>query len=115
MGCHTDDENVKIGPVEVVFPIDIKDGPSYKILIKANVVTPEVSISSEKLDFGRVLIGHCKVFIYFILVKHSRLLLLNSKMFEMFLVFGLVYPILQNHTKTIQHLLYFQIKYDSTN
>src|SRR5208283_4456344 len=62
VACRTDDEGIKIGPVEVVFPIDLKEGPSYRIIFKAVVVTPEVSISNEKIDFGRVLCGHCKVF-----------------------------------------------------
>lgn len=39
----------------------MQDGPAYKIVFKANVVTPNVTVSTEKLDFGRIIVGHRKV------------------------------------------------------
>lgn len=35
-------------------PIDVKGGPSYAIEFVANLTTPELAMSSESLDFGKV-------------------------------------------------------------
>jgi hypothetical protein len=61
VACHSDHEFARYGPIEVTLPLELKDGPCYKIILKCVIVTPEVNISKEKIDFGRILCGHCKV------------------------------------------------------
>ncbi len=38
-------------------PIDVKQGPSYAIDFVANLTIPELTMSHETLDFGRVCVG----------------------------------------------------------
>ena len=35
-------------------PIDVKNGPTYTIDFLANMTIPELSMSTELLDFGKV-------------------------------------------------------------
>lgn len=37
-----------------IVPLQIKGGPQYDIEFRANLTIPEVSMSSETLDFGKV-------------------------------------------------------------
>ena len=37
-----------------IVPIEIKGGPQYDIEFRANLTQPELSMSSESLDFGKV-------------------------------------------------------------
>ena len=37
-----------------MIPVDVKGGPSYMIEFGANLTIPELSMSSDTLDFGKV-------------------------------------------------------------
>jgi len=37
-----------------MIPVDVKGGPSYMIEFGANMTIPELAMSSETLDFGKV-------------------------------------------------------------
>lgn len=47
-------KNAKFGKQRYVVPVDVKGGPSYLIEFGANLTIPELSMSSETLDFGKV-------------------------------------------------------------
>jgi len=47
-------KNAKFGKQRYIVPIDVKGGPSYAIEFVANLTTPELAMSSESLDFGKV-------------------------------------------------------------
>ncbi|CAK0825377.1 unnamed protein product [Prorocentrum cordatum] len=51
-----DDEGVQ----ELDWAIPIKGGPCYEVKLRAHFVLPEVTLSSEEVDFGRVLVGQVK-------------------------------------------------------
>jgi hydrocephalus-inducing protein len=44
----------KFGKMREIVPIEIKGGPQYEIEFRANLTQPELSMSSENLDFGKV-------------------------------------------------------------
>eukprot|EP00854_Cymbomonas_tetramitiformis_P000766 gene766-1240_t len=48
------------GQIDTVFPMEIRNGPKVLVSIRANVVRPEIEVSSSKLDFGNVQVGHCR-------------------------------------------------------
>ena len=52
---------LEVGRVAVTSQLDLFNGPSVLCTFAANVVTPELSVSSDTLDFGRVQVGTCKV------------------------------------------------------
>jgi len=54
-------KNIPLGPVEVQLPLDVKNGPVVAIALKANVTVPDVSVSCDNLDFGKVVVGQGKV------------------------------------------------------
>jgi len=47
----------KFGKVRYPIPIDVKWGPSYIIDFVANLTIPELSMSTDALDFGKVCVG----------------------------------------------------------
>ena len=47
-------KNAKLGRVRWLAHVDIKGGPSYSIEFIANLTIPELSMSTENLDFGKV-------------------------------------------------------------
>jgi hydrocephalus-inducing protein len=47
-------KNAKFGRQRYHVPIDVKGGPSYLIEFAANLTIPELAMSSETLDFGKV-------------------------------------------------------------
>lgn len=47
-------KNAKLGKVRWLAHVDIKGGPSYSIEFVANLTIPELSMSTENLDFGKV-------------------------------------------------------------
>lgn len=49
------------GVLDLVLPIDIKYGPAILVSVRAHIITPELKLSHEALDFGEVQTGHCKV------------------------------------------------------
>mmetsp|Transcript_39618 Transcript_39618/g.60627 ORF Transcript_39618/g.60627 Transcript_39618/m.60627 type:complete len:376 (-) Transcript_39618:9170-10297(-) len=51
---YTTRTNAKFGKQKFMVPIDVKGGPSYQIEFCANLTIPELSMSSENLDFGKV-------------------------------------------------------------
>ena len=53
----TSRKNSKFGRVSFKIPIEIKNGPSYTIDFIANITVPELSMSTDNLDFERVLVN----------------------------------------------------------
>lgn len=51
---YTTRKNAKYGKQRYLVPVDVKGGPSYMIEFAANLTIPELSMSSETLDFGKV-------------------------------------------------------------
>ena len=49
------------GMVNTIVPISIRDGPSVEVLLQAHVTVPDVLFSQDKLVFGHVVCGLCKV------------------------------------------------------
>ncbi|CAD7699035.1 unnamed protein product [Ostreobium quekettii] len=58
---HTSKPQVTHGPLEATFPVEVKQGPAVMITVKAYIMTPDLKISSDALDFGMVQSGHCKI------------------------------------------------------
>lgn len=50
------------GLLDRVVPIRIQRGPSIAVHVKAQIIEPRIHLSSNKLDFGSVMIGFAKVF-----------------------------------------------------
>ncbi len=48
------------GPVQFAWALPVKNGPLYEIHLKAFFVLPEVVVSSEHIDFKKVLVGQKK-------------------------------------------------------
>jgi hypothetical protein len=46
--------NAKYGKMKYTVPIDVKGGPSYIIEFITNLTIPELHMSSDNLDFGKV-------------------------------------------------------------
>ena len=49
------------GPVSYAWKIPVKNGPQYEVHLKAFFVLPEIVVSSENSDCGRVLVGQKKI------------------------------------------------------
>ena len=47
-------KTAKFGKSRILVPIDVKGGPSYNVEFVANLTIPELAMSSENLDFGKV-------------------------------------------------------------
>ena len=47
-------KTAKFGKQRHLLPVDVKGGPSYAIEFGANLTIPELAMSSENLDFGKV-------------------------------------------------------------
>lgn len=45
------------GRKRIPVPIDVKNGPTYTIDFVANMTIPELSMSTELLDFGKVCVN----------------------------------------------------------
>ena len=54
---YTTRKSAKYGPTKHIIPIDVKGGPSYAIKVTANLTIPELSMSEEQVDFGKVCVG----------------------------------------------------------
>lgn len=50
-------KNAKFGKIKHVVPIDVKYGPSYAIEFVANLTIPELAMSSDNLDYGKVCVN----------------------------------------------------------
>ena len=53
--------SIPLGPVDVHVPITVLGGPSFGLRIKATVAMPDMSLSTDLLEFGTVECGQCKV------------------------------------------------------
>ncbi|XP_039556697.1 hydrocephalus-inducing protein homolog, partial [Passer montanus] len=49
------------GDVEVVLPIEVTQGPTYNICLRATVLELSLSLSKKRLQFSDILVGHCQV------------------------------------------------------
>jgi len=47
-------KNAKFGKQRYAVPVDVKGGPSYMVEFCANLTIPELAMSSESLEFGKV-------------------------------------------------------------
>lgn len=47
-------KTARFGKTKYVVPIDVKYGPSYAIEFIANLTIPELSMSTDNLDFNKV-------------------------------------------------------------
>ncbi|XP_041376326.1 hydrocephalus-inducing protein-like isoform X3 [Gigantopelta aegis] len=54
--------NLQLGAVQKQMMINIENGPSVCIILKANVTMPKLQLSSDELTFGDVRCGECKIF-----------------------------------------------------
>ena len=50
-----------LGTVEVDVPVDIKGGPPVVLRLRANVTVPDIVVTPNKVDFGDVVVGQCRV------------------------------------------------------
>jgi len=50
-------KNAKFGKVKSIVPIDLKYGPSYAIEFVANLTIPELTMSTDQLDYGKVCVN----------------------------------------------------------
>ncbi|GMH35419.1 hypothetical protein BSKO_03287 [Bryopsis sp. KO-2023] len=60
LSLNTSKSKVPNGTLDLVFPIEIKFGPAILLAIKAQIMMPEIKVSSNVLEFGEVQVGHCK-------------------------------------------------------
>lgn len=59
-------KGAEIGPSVTTIPIRVNKGPRYKLIIMANVTTPEIKLTTDVISFGRVICGQrMKTFIRF--------------------------------------------------
>ncbi len=57
---------VSMGKNRTLVPMEVKNGPKYQLELVHNLTFPEISIETEQLDFGRVLVNQRKtVFLRF--------------------------------------------------
>ncbi|CAK4295658.1 unnamed protein product [Aphanomyces euteiches] len=54
-------KNGRHGPHGANIYLDVKNGPSSLLTLKANVTVPDIHISHESLDFGQVVVGRSHV------------------------------------------------------
>jgi hypothetical protein len=52
--------NQKPGPKSVILPLEMAGAPSLHIVLTANVCLPEIELSSQEVDVGKVVIGRSK-------------------------------------------------------
>jgi hydrocephalus-inducing protein len=57
---QTHPKYTSLGVVELDCPLDIRNGPPVSVLMRANVTVPDIELTTETLDFGRLLCGHRK-------------------------------------------------------
>lgn len=53
-------EPPRLGLLQHDLKLDLKPGPPVLLLVRANVVLPEVSLAHESLEWGEVQVGHAK-------------------------------------------------------
>lgn len=53
--------NIPQGPVQTRGLINIINGPTIAVILKAIVTMPDITVSTSLLEFGMVQCGHCKV------------------------------------------------------
>lgn len=59
--AYTTKKNAKHQQVIHAVPIDVKYGPTYNVLFTANLTIPELTMSSENVDFEKVCVGTRKI------------------------------------------------------
>ncbi|CAF1470235.1 unnamed protein product, partial [Didymodactylos carnosus] len=53
--------NLGLGEVECRVPVEVSNGPAFRLRLKANVTMPDLHVSNDTLDFGIVKCGECKI------------------------------------------------------
>ena len=54
---YTTRKNSKFGKTKYIVPIDVKYGPSYNIEFVANLTIPELAMSTDNMDYGKVCVN----------------------------------------------------------
>lgn len=52
-------KDIDMGFYEVQLPVVVKNGPPCVLMMRATVTVPDISVSTESLDFGKVAVGTC--------------------------------------------------------
>ena len=50
-------KTMHFGPIKIMTNIEVKNGLNYQLLFKANLTTPDFNLSSDVIDFGKVMVG----------------------------------------------------------
>ena len=50
-------KTMHFGPIKIVTTVEVKNGLNYQLIFKANLTTPDFNLSSEIIDFGKVMVG----------------------------------------------------------
>jgi Flagellar-associated PapD-like len=50
-------KTMHFGPIKIMTNIEVKNGLNYQLVFKANLTTPDFSMSSDVIDFGKVMVG----------------------------------------------------------
>jgi hypothetical protein len=58
---QTNKPNGPVGPIECRAEVEVKGGPQVVILMRADVMVPEVQLSTDVINFGAVQTGRCRV------------------------------------------------------
>ena len=53
-------QGVVPGPIDMLVPLAVRSGPQVNVYLRANVIVPDLVVSSETLRFGSVHCGHCR-------------------------------------------------------
>lgn len=52
-------KNIDMGFYNVQLPVAVKNGPPSLLTMRATVTVPDISISADNIDFGKVAVGRC--------------------------------------------------------
>eukprot|EP01105_Mastigella_eilhardi_P014617 TRINITY_DN3328_c0_g1_i10.p1 TRINITY_DN3328_c0_g1~~TRINITY_DN3328_c0_g1_i10.p1 ORF type:complete len:4822 (+),score=1153.45 TRINITY_DN3328_c0_g1_i10:606-14468(+) len=55
------EKHLKCPKAQAEVPINVKEGPSYMLILRASVIVPDVILSSSQIDFGQVICDQCKI------------------------------------------------------
>jgi hypothetical protein len=53
--------NLPSAPVDLLMPLNIKNGPPVLLSLRYLITTPDVKLSTDSIDFDAVQTGNCKV------------------------------------------------------
>ena len=50
-------KTMHFGPIKIISNVEVKNRLNYQLVFQANLTTPDFNLSSEVIDFGRVMVG----------------------------------------------------------